>query len=115
MVNVNLADAVLALCPTATFGPQGACLIRDTGDGPRVVAWSVVDAGGNPVPQPTPDQLAAVSPAQAQQARRQQVRALAQALLADPGPAGTALRAVYLAAGLTAEQVQAQLGPAAGG
>jgi hypothetical protein len=67
---VNLAQAVLALCPTAILGPdqkQGAtCVISATAG---IVYWAVVDASGNPVPQPTAGQLAAVTPQQVQQAQ----------------------------------------------
>jgi hypothetical protein len=108
---VNLADAILVLVPAATFGPGGTVALADRGDGtgPAVVAWDAALG-----PQPTPDQLAKVTPAQVTAYYQQQAQAAALALLTDPGATGTALRAVYLAAGLTAAQVQAQL-PAASG
>jgi hypothetical protein len=107
---VNLPDAILALVPAATFGPGGTVTLADRGDGngPVIVAWDDAALG----PQPTPEQLAAVTPAQVAAYYEQRAQAAALALLADPGATGTALRAVYLAAGLTAAQVQAQL-PAA--
>jgi hypothetical protein len=98
---VNVPDAILVLFPSSV----------------PAIDWVVVNgeitywdpALGQP---PTAKQLAAVTDAQVTAYRQQQARAAAQAILNDPGPLGTALRAVYLAAGLTAAQVSAQL-PAA--
>lgn len=106
---VSLTDAVLVLQPAATFGPDGTCRVADKGDGngPQIVSWDP-SLG----PQPDAKQLAAVTPAQVTAYSQQQAQAAAAALLADPGATGTALRAIYLAAGLTPAQVQAQLAAA---
>ncbi len=108
---MTLYDAILTLYPAATFGRGGTVTLGDAadGNGPRVVRWDAAALG----PQPTAAQFAAVTQAQADAARQQQVQAAAQALLSDAGSVGTALRAVYLAAGLTAAQVSAQLAAAA--
>jgi hypothetical protein len=107
---VSLADAVLVL--TASVSPPAVPLVdyvvADQGSGPQIAFWSKRLG-----PQPTADQLAAVTADQATAARRQQTAQAAGALLVDPGPVGTALRAVIAAAGLTLAQVQAQLPSAA--
>lgn len=61
---VNLTDAILVLCPTANPLPGGNCQVGDSGSGPAITRWAVLDALGNPVTQPTPAQLSAVTAAQ---------------------------------------------------
>lgn len=109
-LQVQLADALRVLVPAVTIGPGLAAELTDSGDGngPAISVWNAVTLG----PEPTPVQLAAVTPAQVTAYYQQQAQAAAQVLLVDLGGTGTALRAIYLAAGLTAAQVQAQL-PAA--
>ncbi len=108
--SVSLPDAILVLTRGAS-PPAGFFADYEVGDdgqgGASITYW-------NPRlgPQPTADQLAAVTAADVTAARQQAAQVAAQALLDDPGAAGTALRAVYLAAGLTAAQVSAQLGTA---
>ncbi len=59
---VALPDAILVLCPAATFGRTGTVQLVDHGDGngPAVAGWNTAALG----PQPTPQQLAAVTAAQ---------------------------------------------------
>jgi hypothetical protein len=104
---VSVAQAVAVLFPAAAPGVDYE--VQDDGQGAHIVRWIAARLG----PRPTPQQLAAVTAAQVTAHLQQQAQAAAQALLADPGATGTALRAIYLAAGLTAAQVSAQL-PAAG-
>ena len=106
---VSLSDAISVLFPAATFGPPGGTVwLTDDGTGPAITYWDAAALG----PQPTTQQLAKVTDAQVTAHRQQQAQAAAQALLNDTGATGTALRAIYLAVGLTAAQVSAQL-PAA--
>jgi hypothetical protein len=100
---------ILALFPAAKVGFNGKVQLADAGDGngPQIVQWdATLDA------QPTAQQLAAVTAGQIAAAQQQQREAAAQSLLGDQSPTGVALRAVYLAAGLTAQQVAAQLAAA---
>ncbi len=108
---VSLADAVLVLTqganPPAVPGVDFDVLDLLDGNGLQLARWNARLG-----PQPGADQLAAVTQAQVDAVHQQQAQAVAQALLADPGGAGTALRAIFLAAGLTAAQVSAQLSAA---
>lgn len=79
---VSLADRVVHLVPDAR-APRDF-LVGQTADGPAVVRWSHPTA-----PQPTPQELAAVTDGQALAARRARVRADGLALVsagADPLP-----------------------------
>ena len=105
---VSLADAILVLFPAARPLVDFDVIDRGDGQGAQVAFWSAALG-----PPPTAAQLAAVTAQQVQAARQQRSQAAALALLGDPGGTGTALRAVYLAAGLTAQQVQGQLATAA--
>ncbi len=66
---VALADALGVLFPAAV--PLRDYEVRDDGTGPRIAAWHLPD------PQPTAEQIAAVTPAQVAAARLVKPRTLA--------------------------------------
>ena len=111
----SIMEAALVLTqnvsPPAVPGVDFAIVDQGDGMGQQIVFWDADRLG----PQPTAKQLAAVTDAQVTAYRQQQAQTLAQALLSDAGATGTALRAIYLAAGLTAQQVSAHLQAASGG
>jgi hypothetical protein len=107
---VDIFDAILVLTQGVSPPPVPRVdfAVADAGQGPQLTFWDADRLG----PPPTAKQLAAVTAQQVTAYYQAQAQAAAQALLNDPGATGTALRAIYLAAGLTAAQVSAQL-PAA--
>jgi hypothetical protein len=106
----SIMEAALVLTqnfsPPAVPGVDFAIVDQGDGKGQQIVFW---DPRLGSVP--TAEQLAAVTDQQVQAYRQRQ----AQTLLSDAGATGTALRAIYLAAGLTAQQVSAHLPAASGG
>jgi hypothetical protein len=108
---VSLADAALVWCaslsPPVFAAPGREFEVTDPGDGsgPAVTRWDATKLG----PLPSAKALAAITADQVAAYRTGRARAAALALLADPGAAGKALRAVLLAAGLTPAQVQSQI------
>jgi hypothetical protein len=110
----SIMEAALVLTqnfsPPAVPGVDFAIVDQGDGKGQQIVFW---DPRLGSVP--TAEQLAAVTDQQVQAYRQRQAQTLAQTLLSDAGATGTALRAIYLAAGLTAQQVSAHLPAASGG
>lgn len=83
---VTPIDALSVLFPDAA--PLRDYSVSDDGKGAVISAWNLPD------PQPTPEQLAAVTEAQVTAARLAKVRAAAKALYDSQGESERALRAV---------------------
>ena len=81
---VPLGDALEVLAPDAR--PQTDYEVRDDGAGPYLAAWSL------PAPQPTPEEIAAVTPEQVQAVRVGRLIALAGAMLDSTDPIPQAVR-----------------------
>lgn len=77
---VTLSEALATLYPTAN--PDTDYVIADTGSGPRIVTWNLPD------PQPTAEQIAAVTSEQVAAAARGKVVAAAAARLLAGGNSG---------------------------
>lgn len=65
---VSLEDAIFVHCPTAVRPDDFLLHNKNLGDGPYILEWNF-KVNGVPVPQPTPEQLAAVTPEQVAEAK----------------------------------------------
>lgn len=87
---VILADAISVLFPAAV--PLRDYTLVDDGSGPRIAAWHLPD------PQPTPEQLAAVTPEQVDAARKAVARdAALSGLLTRPDDTAVGVRLALFA------------------
>lgn len=88
----SLEDAIFVLCPTAVQPTDFLLHNKNLGDGPYILEWNF-KVNGVPVPQPTPEQLAAVTPEQVAEARAAVTRGdAAHAALNSSTPEGIANR-----------------------
>lgn len=82
----TLSDALIVLFPAAD--PRSSWAIQDDGNGPYIAAWHLPD------PQPTPEQIAAVTDAQVAAARVGRTVARAGDLLQSDDPIPQSVRVV---------------------